>query len=124
MTSGLLPIVADRIAVLYAGKIVEEGTRREIILYPSASLYKGPPPFSTQARSRRGGFDSIPGSPPDLFAPPAGCPFAARCDMAMEECDRIHPQKTQPSEDHHVDCWLQDDRAKQAMLSAVNVTIR
>ncbi|USK90221.1 ABC transporter ATP-binding protein [Rossellomorea marisflavi] len=121
---GVVAQVADRIAVMYAGKIVEEGTRREIFYTPQHPYTKGL--LHSVPRLDLVGEDLIPilGSPPDLFAPPAGCPFAARCDMAMEVCDRIHPQKTSLSEDHHVDCWLQDDRAKQAMLSAVNVTIR
>ncbi|RBP88031.1 dipeptide transport system ATP-binding protein [Cytobacillus firmus] len=115
---GVVAQVADRIAVMYAGKIVEAGERREIFYNPQHPYTKGL--LNSVPRLDLDGADLVPigGSPPDLFAPPAGCPFAARCGFAMEVCDRVYPYKTHLSRDHHVDCWLQDERA-QKMLAAV-----
>ncbi|WP_282142246.1 ABC transporter ATP-binding protein [Cytobacillus oceanisediminis] len=115
---GVVAQVADRIAVMYAGKIVEAGERREIFYNPQHPYTKGL--LNSVPRLDLDGADLVPigGSPPDLFAPPAGCPFAARCGFAMEVCDRVYPYKTHLSRDHHVDCWLQDERA-QKMLASV-----
>ncbi|MGR3764424.1 ABC transporter ATP-binding protein [Rossellomorea sp. NS-SX7] len=120
---GVVAQVADRIAVMYAGKIVEEGTRREIFYKPqhpyTQGLLKSVPRLDLNGAE----LTPIAGSPPDLFSPPAGCPFSARCEKAMEVCDRVYPVKTQLSDDHHVNCWLQDPRAK-AMLSTISYNIR
>ncbi|MCS0674438.1 ABC transporter ATP-binding protein [Cytobacillus firmus] len=115
---GVVAQVADRIAVMYAGKIVEAGERREIFYNPQHPYTKGL--LNSVPRLDLDGADLVPigGSPPDLFAPPAGCPFAARCGFAMEVCDRVYPFKTHLSREHHVDCWLQDERA-QKMLASV-----
>ncbi len=115
---GVVAQVADRIAVMYAGKIVEAGERREIFYNPQHPYTKGL--LNSVPRLDLDGADLVPigGSPPDLFSPPAGCPFAARCDFTMEVCDRVYPYKTRLSKEHHVDCWLQDERA-QKMLAGV-----
>ncbi|RBP07880.1 ABC transporter ATP-binding protein [Rossellomorea aquimaris] len=120
---GVVAQVADRIAVMYAGKIVEEGNRREIFYHPQHPYTQGL--LKSVPRLDLDGEDliPIPGSPPDLFSPPLGCPFVPRCEKAMEVCDRVYPAKTQLSNDHHVDCWLQDKRAKK-MLSSISLTIR
>ncbi|MGD6780898.1 ABC transporter ATP-binding protein [Sutcliffiella horikoshii] len=120
---GVVAQVADRVAVMYAGKIVESGNRREI-------FYRGEHPYT------KGLLNSVPrldledeelvpiiGSPPDLFSPPTGCAFAARCEYAMEVCERLYPMKTCLSEEHHVDCWLQDPRAPKPIKTVIS-TIR
>lgn len=120
---GVVAQVADRVAVMYAGKIVESGNRREI-------FYRGEHPYT------KGLLNSVPrldledeelvpiiGSPPDLFSPPTGCAFAARCEYAMEVCERVYPMKTTLSEEHHVDCWLQDPRAPKPIKTVIS-TIR
>jgi len=120
---GVVAQVADRVAVMYAGKIVESGNRREI-------FYRGEHPYT------KGLLNSVPrldledeelvpiiGSPPDLFSPPAGCAFAARCEYAMEVCERVYPMKTTLSEEHYVDCWLQDPRAPKPVKTVIS-TIR
>ncbi|WP_409291906.1 ABC transporter ATP-binding protein [Peribacillus sp. SCS-37] len=114
---GVVAQVADRIAVMYAGKIVETGSRRDIFYNPQHPYTKGL--LNSVPRLDAEGAELIPinGSPPDLFAPPAGCPFAARCDYAMDVCDRLYPDQTEPNSGHRVDCWLQDERAK-AILAA------
>jgi len=54
----------------------------------------------------------IAGTPPDLFAPPQGCAFAARCSYAMEVCGAYQPEQTAVSSGHSVACWLQDPRSQ------------
>ncbi|MGA9289542.1 MAG: oligopeptide/dipeptide ABC transporter ATP-binding protein, partial [Anaerobacillus sp.] len=53
----------------------------------------------------------IEGSPPDLFAPPVGCPFAARCEYAMEICIDQMPDAEKSSATHSARCWLNDSKA-------------
>lgn len=110
---GVVAQVADRIAVMYAGKIVELGTRREIFYQPQHPYTKGLLQSVPRLDMEKGDLIPIPGTPPDLFSPPVGCAFAARCPFAMEVCDRVYPFKTHLSDQHQVDCWLQDERAKK-----------
>jgi dipeptide transport system ATP-binding protein len=114
---GVVAQVADRIAVMYAGKIVEIGNRREIFYNPQHPYTKGL--LNSVPRLDMDGDDliPIPGSPPDLFSPPKGCPFSARCAYAMEVCDHVYPYKTKLTKNHSVDCWLQDERAKRMLAS-------
>lgn len=111
---GVVAQVADRVAVMYAGKVVEAGSRREIFYQPQHPYTKGL--LRSIPRLDIEGEELIPiaGSPPDLFSPPQGCPFSARCEHAMEVCDRIYPYTSALSKEHHVDCWLQDSRALAA----------
>ncbi|PLR76571.1 peptide ABC transporter ATP-binding protein [Bacillus sp. V3-13] len=115
---GVVAQVADRIAVMYAGKIVEAGTRREIFYNPQHPYTKGLLNSVPRLDQAGAALIPIPGSPPDLFSPPVGCPFAARCDYAMEVCDKLYPFQTRLSREHQVDCWLQDERAKKLLTSA------
>ena len=72
------------------------------------------PPEDT---SNREPLHPILGSPPDLFKPPAGCPFAARCPYAMKACTQLYPRAyEQTGEGHWCSCWLYHPKA----LSAVN----
>ncbi|WHY88291.1 ABC transporter ATP-binding protein [Neobacillus novalis] len=114
---GVVAQVADRIAVMYAGRIVELGTRREIFYKPQHPYTKGLLQSVPRLDAEKGELVPIPGTPPDLFSPPVGCAFAARCPYAMEVCDRVYPFKTHLSEQHQVDCWLQDERAKKLVSS-------
>jgi peptide/nickel transport system ATP-binding protein len=87
----LLVEVADRIAIMYAGEIVEEASGSEIYHQPrhpySYGLLHSFPPLHGPRRELQG----IPGSPPDLKSLPSGCPFRTRCPHAMPECTEIHP---------------------------------
>lgn len=114
---GVVAQVADRIAVMYAGKIIEAGSRREIFYQPQHPYTKGL--LNSVPRLDLDGADLVPigGSPPDLFSPPKGCPFTARCSYAMEVCERAYPFKTHLSNEHQVDCWLQDERAVKMLAS-------
>lgn len=109
---GVVAKIADRIAVMYAGKVIEIGDKREIFYTPQHPYTKGLLNSVPRLDLKEEELQPIEGTPPDLFAPPQGCPFTARCPFAMDVCDRVYPATTQLSEDHAVDCWLQDERAK------------
>ncbi|CDQ38315.1 MULTISPECIES: ABC transporter ATP-binding protein [Virgibacillus] len=115
---GVVAKIADRIAVMYAGKIIEVGTKREIFYDPQHPYTKGL--LKSVPRLDVTGEKLVPidGTPPDLFSPPKGCPFTARCPFAMEVCDKVYPVTTEQSDTHKVDCWLQDERAKQLLAAS------
>ncbi|MFC4942193.1 ABC transporter ATP-binding protein [Pseudonocardia sp. GCM10023141] len=88
----LLVEVADHIAIMYAGEIVEEADARDVYRRPrhpySHGLLHSFPPLHGPRRPLAG----IPGSPPDLQALPTGCPFHSRCPAALPECATVHPE--------------------------------
>ena len=102
--------MADRVAVMYAGQIVESGTVDEIF-YQSAHPYtlglKAAMPSNKTTREKK--LTPILGSPPDLFHPPAGCGYFARCPYAMKSCETQLPPEWQLMSDskHQSRCWLQ-----------------
>ncbi|MFE8698500.1 ABC transporter ATP-binding protein [Cytobacillus sp. FJAT-53684] len=114
---GVVAQVADRVVVMYAGKIAEAGSRKEIFYNPQHPYTKGLLNSVPRLDLEESELIPIGGSPPDLFSPPTGCPFTARCAYAMEVCDRSYPFKTHLSKEHHVDCWLQDERAIKMLAS-------
>jgi peptide/nickel transport system ATP-binding protein len=97
--------LADRIVVLYAGKLVEEADRRTILKEPkhpyTQYLIKSLPRLDD--RSER---VSIPGRPPALDNPPAGCRFHPRCPVAIDKCRTHDPQVIQIGPDHRVACHV------------------
>ncbi|SCG82083.1 Oligopeptide transport ATP-binding protein oppD Stage 0 sporulation protein KD [Proteiniborus sp. DW1] len=113
---GVVAKVADRIAVMYAGVIIESGTAHEIFHNPQHpytwGLLKSVPRLDTGEKER---LVPIEGTPPDLFAPPKGCPFAARCEHAMKICKHQHPEKTNLTDTHYVNCWLQHQDAPKVI---------
>lgn len=90
---GVVAQVADRVAVMYAGKMAEIGTRKDIFYQPQHPYTKGL--LASVPRLDLDGAELIPidGTPPDLFSPPPGCPFAARCPNRMVVCDRVYPAR-------------------------------
>ena len=110
---GVVAQVADRVAVMYAGKIVEIGTRRDIFYTPQHPYTKGLLRSVPRLDLYESELVPIARSPPDLFAPPSGCSFAPRCPYVMEVCDRMYPASTKLKESHQVHCWLQDERAQK-----------
>lgn len=108
---GVVAKMADRIAVMYAGQIVESGTEREIFYHPKHPYtwgLLGAMPDMTQSTKEK--LYSIKGAPPDLFAPPKGCAFAARCEYCMEACMKEMPPEFVEESGHMTRCWLRDDR--------------
>ena len=97
--------VADRIAVMYAGRIVEEGTVRELIRSPkhpyTIALLKSRA-HGALARGTR--LETINGAPPDLSALPPGCAFAERCPLAIDACRVQQPPAIEVAPNHRVRC--------------------
>lgn len=109
---GVVAKMADRIAVMYAGKIVEYGDARQVFYRPSHpytwGLLGAMPNLIQDVKSE---LYAIPGTPPDLYAPPKGCAFAARCPYAMEACLKEDPPEFACGQGHGSRCWLLDPRA-------------
>jgi peptide/nickel transport system ATP-binding protein len=104
--------VADRIAVMYAGRIVEEGTARELIRSPrhpyTIALLKSRA-HGALARGTR--LETIGGAPPDLSALPPGCAFAERCALATEACRAAQPPVVELAPNHRARCIHTDAAA-------------
>jgi peptide/nickel transport system ATP-binding protein len=97
--------VADRIGIMYAGKIVEEATTEQIFrepLHPYTQFLINSLPKFGDKNVR----DSVPGTPPSLADLPAGCPFHPRCPHVKAICRQQMPDFSYPNEDHKVACWL------------------
>lgn len=99
--------VADRIMVMYAGKIAEIGTNDQIYgeqgpMHPyTSNLLAATPRLHKKVEK----LNFIPGSPPDLLNPPAGCRFHLRCPVVMEKCRTEEPPLKEIEKDHYVACW-------------------
>jgi oligopeptide transport system ATP-binding protein len=104
---GVVAQTAHRVAVMYAGKVVETGTVREIFYNPQMPYTWGlltSIPLPTADRSQD--LIPIPGSPPDMLDPPEGCPFTPRCPYAMRICAEEMPGYKVFSAEHKAACWL------------------
>ncbi|MBS6865349.1 MAG: ABC transporter ATP-binding protein [Ruthenibacterium sp.] len=103
---GVVANLADRVAVMYAGKIVETGTAEDIFYRPkhpyTQALLKSLPTVET---SREEKLVSIAGTPPDLFMPPKGCEFASRCEHCMKVCKKHVPPTYEVGAGHKAVCW-------------------
>jgi peptide/nickel transport system ATP-binding protein len=89
---GVAAEVADRVAVMYAGQIVEQGPVRDVLRHPAHPYTQG----LLASVIREGGADiqAIPGAPPDLRRPPPGCAFAPRCAGVIDACLAAIPDET------------------------------
>jgi len=110
---GVLANIADRIGIMYAGKIIEEARVETIFeepLHPYTKyLINSLPQFGD-----KGMRESAPGAPPSLVDPPSGCAFHPRCRFAMEICSQKEPRCQGVGYKHRVACWLmQEGKDKQ-----------
>jgi peptide/nickel transport system ATP-binding protein len=101
---GIVAESCDRMAVMYAGRIAEEGPVREVFRDPSH-------PYTRELLRSTISLDttelhSIPGAPPNLIDPPPGCRFHPRCPNAMEVCAQLEPIEQRPGAGRRVFCWL------------------
>lgn len=104
---GVVASICDRIAIMYGGKIVEEGTTDEIFYEPKHPYTKGLLScISNPEELERKELHPIPGSPPDLLNIENNCPFADRCEHAMKVCKMAMPQAEKFNETHFCSCWL------------------
>jgi len=109
---GVVANMADEVAVMYAGEIIEHGAVDDIF-YRSSHPYtmglREAMPTNKPGESHR--LMPIEGTPPDLFAPPTGCGYFARCPHAMRLCESQHPPEFDIGDDHFSCCWLQHERS-------------
>lgn len=111
---GVVAGMADRVAVMYAGKIIEYGTVDEVFYNPQHpytwGLLNSMPTTNTEA----GSLQSIPGTPPDLLNPPKGDAFAPRNEFALDIDYEEEPPMFKVSDTHFAATWLLDERAPKA----------
>ena len=97
--------IADRIGIMYAGKIVEEAPTEDLFATPAHPytqyLINSLPKFGDKSQR-----ESVPGSPPSLADLPLGCPFHPRCPFVMDICREEMPGFYQVEADHKAACWL------------------
>lgn len=102
---GVIAGEADRVIVMYGGRIMEEGTAREIFGSPMHPYTRGLLRSLPKADGERERLIPIEGQPPDLLNPPEGCPFVKRCNEAMRICLHRKPEALTLSETHKYSCW-------------------
>ena len=116
---GIVASMCEKIAVMYAGKIVEYGTTDDIFYNPkheyTKGLIKSIPRLDAKDHER---LVPIEGTPVDMLNPPAGCPFAPRCDSCMKICLREMPPVTHFSDVHYTQCWLNQKAEAEAAAKA------
>lgn len=112
---GVVAGMADTIAVMYAGCIVEYGNVFDIFNAPqhpyTDALLNAVPRLNVENKAQ---LEVIPGTPPDLISPPKGCGFATRCKYCMEICRQAPPEYTEVSDTHKAACWLHHPMAREA----------
>ncbi|MRT21645.1 ABC transporter ATP-binding protein [Comamonas sp. CAH-2] len=107
--------VADRIAVMYAGRIVEEGTAEQLIRHPRHPYTMALLQSRSHGAMERGQpLQTIPGAPPDLTAIPPGCAFAPRCRWATDACLQAVPAAREIAPGHLARCVRTDEAAQHA----------
>ncbi|NLY18060.1 MAG: ABC transporter ATP-binding protein, partial [Clostridiaceae bacterium] len=106
---GVIAEMADYVVVMYAGRIIEKGTVREIFHNPkhpyTIGLMKSKPGKATQGKR----LYSIKGQVPNPINMPDFCYFYNRCDHSMEICSKAYPEMLQFSPTHYASCYLYDE---------------
>ena len=112
----LLLELADRVAIMYAGRLVEQATQRELYQAPRHPYSYGLMNAFPKLRGPRHTAVGIPGSPPDLRTLPSGCAFHPRCPLAFDVCQSVIPQlrKVSAGSDQLVACHLYDPAYRPA----------
>ena len=110
---GVIAEMADRVMVMYAGRIVEEASTDEILESPRHPYTQGliscVPHMEEEPPAERAVLTEIPGVVPALTDLGSGCSFAPRCAHATDLCRRAAPQPFEAGKDHRVACWLYDE---------------
>ena len=113
---GVVARYADRVNIMYAGRIIERGSAREIYSNPrhpyTVGLLRSVPRLDLPRRAK---LDPIEGQPPDLVNLPAGCAFRARCRWAIDKCATDTPVLEETSPDHWSACWRAEDLGPEAI---------
>ena len=103
---GIVAKICDRVAVMYAGKIVENGDVRDIFYHPAHPYTKALLGSLPKIYEREERLTTIEGQPPELHALPQGCSFYPRCSFAQDLCRREYPPQSVIRDGHQVHCWL------------------
>jgi oligopeptide/dipeptide ABC transporter ATP-binding protein len=118
---GVVADVADRIVVMYAGRVVEQGSLDDLFYDPQHPYTWGLlGSIARLDRDRSERLPAIPGLPPSLLSPPEGCHFRTRCPHAYEKCAEV-PDLTarNPDAPAHLDrCWLSPERKRELRVVA------
>ena len=101
---GVAVEIADRIAVMYAGRIVETGSVKQVINNPCHPYTKGLLSSRVERAGKGERLTTISGSPPDLASLPQGCAFAPRCPLAKTDCRKTTPVLQMIDQGHHAAC--------------------
>jgi peptide/nickel transport system ATP-binding protein len=112
---GVVADVADRVIVMYSGRVVEQGTLDELFYDPQHPYTWGLLGSITRVdRDRSQRLPAIPGLPPSLLNPPEGCHFRPRCPHEFEKCPQVPPLESRlpESRDHRDRCWLSPDEKR------------
>ncbi|NDV86500.1 ATP-binding cassette domain-containing protein [Aurantimonas aggregata] len=103
---GVVAGIADRVAVMYAGRVVEEAAVDALFQRPAhpytAALMRSIPRVDREIEA----VDPIPGRPPDVMRPPPGCPFHPRCRHAEDRCRRERPPLAEVAPGRRAACWF------------------
>ena len=102
---GVAAEIADTVAVMYAGRIVESGPVARVLTTPAHPYTAGLLASTVHGQPRERDIDAIPGSPPDLRRFPPGCSFAPRCPWRTGDCRRAVPEPRLPEPNHMAACF-------------------
>jgi oligopeptide/dipeptide ABC transporter ATP-binding protein len=105
---GVIAKMCDRVAVMYAGEIVEQAPVDQLFAHPRHPYTWGLLQSIPRPDGRRGQLPTLKGAPPDMSNPPNGCRFRARCQFAQERC-AAHPSLLAAKEGHFTRCWVTQD---------------
>jgi len=101
---GVAAQIADKVAVMYAGRIIEYGTVADVLMRPAHPYTLGLLSSTVHGQSRDTQIEAIPGSPPDLRNLPRGCSFAPRCKFAIPACTTAFPPSALVGANHTACC--------------------
>ena len=108
---GIVAHMCDRVAVMYAGRIVEQGDVRQIFNNPSHPYTEALINSVPKMEEKMDRLYSIPGQPPALWDLPEGCAFAARCSYVHDKCLEAYPEIFDVGDGQTAACWLRDPQA-------------
>jgi len=110
---GLVAELADRVAVMYAGRVAEISEVNKLFTQPEHPYSQGLLNSVPNIRLNDKDLYKMPGSPPNLVSPPSGCHFHPRCPKVMDICSQKESTLLEISSGHFVNCWLYQDQAQE-----------
>ncbi|HET9200267.1 MAG TPA: oligopeptide/dipeptide ABC transporter ATP-binding protein, partial [Dehalococcoidia bacterium] len=118
---GVVARYADRVNVMYAGRVIETGSADELYSNPrhpyTLGLLKSVPRLD---QLRKDKLDPIEGVPPDMVNLPPGCPFFPRCSFRSDKCREEYPPMVEVGPEHTAACWHTDQTAGQGGIANDN----